>query len=164
MVSKLAPAILRLVVTSFAHVEVPTHRLSLNCLELETFEFFGNFCWRPFAQSRFFRRLISGIASMFTLTLGALWLGIWGTSRHSWQGNEVHIHSWVMHESDKNCVKRRRLVFFSNEAPTEFRRHDGKNFAVCTQDLGEAQARACDGGLMQKGSHQLIQPDLTWLP
>ena len=50
VIAELAPAVLGLVVASFAQIVMPAHRFSVRSSEFQAFQLFGDLCWLSFSN------------------------------------------------------------------------------------------------------------------
>ena len=121
METELAPSILDLVVASLTQIKMPTHWFTIGSSELEALEFVWDLCWLTVIEARLLLRLPSWTtASRFIFTFGSLQLRVLNCLRNARHCNEMHIDSWIMHQTCENLIQRRSLSLVSNEAATIF--------------------------------------------
>ena len=103
METELAPSVLDLVVASLTQVKVPTHWLSISSSELEALEFLRDLCWLTVIETRFLRWLPSwNTSSLFIFPFGSFQLWVLNWLVNAGHCNEMHIDSWIMHQTCEN--------------------------------------------------------------
>ena len=121
METELAPSILDLVVASLTQIKMPTHWFTIGSSELEALEFVWDLCWLTVIEARLLRWLPSWTtSSRFIFTFGSLQLWVLHWLMNAGHCNEMHIDSWIMHQTRENIIQRRGLSFVCNETATVF--------------------------------------------
>ena len=149
MVSKLATSTFRLIIAPLAQIEVPTHWLAFCCLHFQAFQLIRNLCRLTIALSLLLERLTFCWTRGIGLTLCTLQWRVGTGSLHARQCNQMHIDPRVMHQSGKNFIQRGRFPLVSHQTSSELRRHQRKNFTVCSEDLRKVQTGSIRGFLYQ---------------